>query len=273
MTNINGIYSDDELVTGEAVALSVRPASYVLRAAGLIIDVVVYLLVLFLAALMLSFALQAWNIDQAASQASFIVLMVFCLVGLPCITELLMQGRSLGKLATGLRVVREDGGAIQFRHAFIRSLVGFFEVYATAGGGAAITGLLTSRTKRLGDILAGTYAQSERVPQPSPRPAFMPPALAEWASIADVAPLPAGLSRRIGQFVDGAATMTAISRMGMAMQLANEVSVFVSPVPGGDPLDFLVAVTTIRRRREELALANEARRLSRLEPTLSGTHG
>ena len=35
-------FADDEVVTGEAVALDLRPASFVLRAAGAIIDFLAY---------------------------------------------------------------------------------------------------------------------------------------------------------------------------------------------------------------------------------------
>ena len=41
----------------------------------------------------------------------FIVLFVTCFVGLPVAVETLTRGRSVGKLALGLRVVRDDGGS------------------------------------------------------------------------------------------------------------------------------------------------------------------
>ena len=48
--------------------------------------------------------------------------------------ETATQGRSLGRWALGSRIVRDDGGAVAFRHAFIRSFVGLFEVVLTFGG-------------------------------------------------------------------------------------------------------------------------------------------
>nr|WP_208402771.1 RDD family protein [Lysinibacter cavernae] len=258
------------MVTGEAVALNIRPASYVLRAAGLIIDVVTTVLVLIGAMIAVSAVLIRFDADEAAGQAAIIVTLVLCLVGLPTLVETLSRGKSLGKWATGVRVVRDDGGAIQFRHALIRALVGFFEIYATGGGGAALTGLLSSRTKRLGDMVAGTYAQHERVPQPVPQPPFMPPELAAWASIADVARMPDSLSRRIGQFLSNYSRMQPRSQAAVAADLASEAAPFVSPLPGGDPVRFLLAITALRRERERAALESERRRLERLEPTLRG---
>ena len=90
---------------------------------------------------------------------------VGCIVVLPTAVETASRGRSLGKLALGLRVVRDDGGAIGFRHAFIRALTGVVEIYLTFGGLAVLVGFLNPSSKRLGDLLAGTHAQVERVPQ------------------------------------------------------------------------------------------------------------
>ena len=120
--------------------------------------------------------------------------------------ETITKGKSLGKLAVGGRIVRLDGGSIGFRHAAIRALVGVFEFYTPPlfGGTAALFGLLTARTQRMGDLLAGTYCQYERV---SGRvlPLFgVPPQLTAWARVVDVARMPTQLSRRISQFLSQA---------------------------------------------------------------------
>ena len=105
-----------------------------------------------------------------------------CIVVLPTAVETASRGRSLGKLALGLRVVRDDGGAIGFRHAFIRALTGVVEIYLTFGGLAVLVGFLNPSSKRLGDLLAGTHAQVERVPK-LPSTAFgVPPELVGWAA-------------------------------------------------------------------------------------------
>ena len=120
---------------------------------------------------------------------------------LPTAVETASRGRSLGKLALGLRVVRDDGGAIGFRHAFIRALTGVVEIYLTFGGLAVLVGFLNPSSKRLGDLLAGTHAQVERVPA-LPSTAFgVPPELVGWAATADVARLPDPLARRVAAFL------------------------------------------------------------------------
>ncbi|AWB87890.1 hypothetical protein C3E77_03745 [Mycetocola zhujimingii] len=262
------------LITGEAVALDVQSASFILRAAGAIIDFLVSVLVAAgLLWLLFVFAVQG-VIDQSATAAFSTAIIAFSTVVLPTTIETLSHGRSLGKLAIGARIVRDDGGATGFRHAFIRALVGFFEIYMTLGGVAAITGLLSARSKRLGDLLAGTYAQQERVPRAEHSVYGVPPALQGWATIADVGRMPDRLSRRIAQFLDQVDKLTPETRARLGQNLAAEAAAFVSPVPDTDPVLFLYAVAAVRRDREYAAHMLEQERLGALTPVLTGRpHG
>ena len=74
------------------------------------------------------------NWTRPPPEHSTLVSVVLCFVVVPAAVETLSRGRSLGKLAAGLRIVRDDGGAIRFRHAVIRALIGFLEIYLTFGG-------------------------------------------------------------------------------------------------------------------------------------------
>jgi len=261
-----------ELVTGEAVALDVKPASYILRAAGCIIDWLVYMLVMFGCILLL--AATGGGLDQALARALVVLILVFGMVVLPTTVELASRGRSLGKLAVGARIVRDDGGAIGFRHSFIRALVGVLEIFMTVGAVAALTGLLNTRSKRLGDLLAGTYSQLVRVPKPTPLPLYLAPHLTAWAATADVARLPDRLSRRIAQFIRQAPDLTPAARLGLSTELAREAVPYVSPVPPVDAETFLVAVAVLRRERDARGLELEKQRLERLEPVLGALpHG
>src|ERR1700709_276267 len=111
-------YSDELLVTGEAVALDVRPASFILRAAGAIIDVLVSLTLFGLLLLLLSLYLGSAGADSALSRALVLSTLVFCIVVVPTVIETLMRGRSIGKLAIGAPLLCDAGGATSFRHAF-----------------------------------------------------------------------------------------------------------------------------------------------------------
>ena len=62
--------------------------------------------------------------DDAFLQTALVVVLVTVFIAYPTTMETLTNGRSLGKRALGLRVVREDGGPIRLRHALTRTLVG-----------------------------------------------------------------------------------------------------------------------------------------------------
>ena len=199
-----------------------------------------------------------------------LALVVFLAVIVPTAVETITKGKSLGKLAIGARIVRDDGGAIGFRHAFIRALTALLEIFATGGGIAMIVALLNSRSKRLGDLLAGTYSQNERVSR-RVDPVFQIPAqLADWAQTADVARMPDRLSRRISQFLRQAGGMLPAARERVGVELAREAAPWISPLPDVHPEALLQAVTAIRREREAAALAREREQLARLEPELTG---
>jgi uncharacterized RDD family membrane protein YckC len=260
-------FDDESLVTGEAVALDIRPASALIRAGGGAIDVLLSVLVI--VAALLAFA--GLSLDEAAFGALAIATVVFAIVVLPTAIETAAHGRSLGKLALGLRVVRDDGGAIGFRHAFIRALTGVVEIYLTFGGLAILVGFLNPSSKRIGDLLAGTHAQVERVPK-VPSSAFgVPTDLVAWAATADVARLPDPLGRRIASFFSNVHHLVPESRARVAASLAAEVAPFVSPLPDAPPERFLAAVVALRRERDLTALRLEDARMASLAPVLTAT--
>lgn len=262
-------FHDAGLVTGEAIALEVPVTSFVLRAAGAVIDLVAELLLALGLFYLVALLAGDGGLDDAAVAAVSIGALVVSLVLVPVAVETATRGRSLGKLAVGARVVRDDGGAIGFRHALVRGLTGVLEIVMTAGGLAAVVGLLSRRSRRLGDVLAGTHSQLERVPRAEPLHVEVPAPLLGWAATADVARLPDALARRLAQFLRQRQGMTEPSRSHLAAALAHEVSASVSPVPAAPAEDFLLAVAALRRIREERALSLADERLARLGPVLA----
>lgn len=271
MTDLREGFDDTGLVSGEAIALEVPVTSFVLRAAGAVIDVVAELLLALGLFYLVALLAGEGGLDDAALAAVGIAALVVSIVIVPVVVETATRGRSLGKLAVGARVVRDDGGAIGFRHALVRGLTGVLEIVMTVGGLAAVVGLLSRRSRRLGDVLAGTHSQLERVPRAEALRVEVPPALLGWAATADVARLPDALGRRLAQFLRQKDGMTQPSRSRLAAALAHEASASVSPVPAASAEDFLLAVAALRRVREERALQLAGERLARLEPVLASS--
>lgn len=238
------------IITGEAVVLELRSASFAARGLGLILDVISQVV---LAILLIILVLMASSdLDESAIRALVLSSVVFSVVVVPVTVETLTRGRSLGKLATGLRIVRDDGGSIRFRHALIRGLIGFLEIYLTFGGLAIGVALFNEKSKRLGDIVAGTYSLRLRVPS---KPRILPNAphyLQGWIAMADIGRVPDATALRAGTFVQQAYLMAPASRLAMAMSLATELARYVAPPPppGTIPEDYIGAVLGERRNRE-----------------------
>jgi uncharacterized RDD family membrane protein YckC len=256
--------AQDEILTGEAVALDVQPVGFFLRGLGTLIDVILGLIVFVLFALVASWLIGQSILDVVALPILTVTVLVTVTVVIPTVVETMTRGRSLGKLAVGARIVRADGGASGFRQSFIRALVGVFEIWLTVGAVAALVGAFTPRAQRLGDLMAGTYSERTRTPRLPPPAGILPPPLAGWASVADVARLPDRLSRRIAQFVQNADAMQPPARMRLAAALAAETAAHVSPVPAVDSEMFLRGVVAVRRDRELRALQLEGQRVAAL---------
>jgi uncharacterized RDD family membrane protein YckC len=241
----------DSVVTGEAVVLELRSAGFAARALGAIIDALAQLAV-FGGVLFLVGSTLSGIYDPSFTAALTLVLGVLVFLVLPVTVETLTRGKSLGRLIMGLRIVRDDGGAIRFRHAFIRGMLAVLEIYLLFGSLAFVVALFNERSKRLGDLLAGTYSLRERVVVKPRAMAVVPHHLELWAATADIGRLPDPLSRRVAQFLAQAPRLTPQSRTALARELAREVSTAVAPAPprGTSPEDFLSAVLATRRDRD-----------------------
>ncbi|PQB04647.1 RDD family protein [Aureitalea marina] len=88
-------------------------------------------------------------------------------IGLPILLyhllwESLWNGRSPGKAAMQLRVVKLDGSRPAFSNFLLRWLLRFIDVSISSGAVALVTILMNGRGQRLGDIAATTTVISEK---------------------------------------------------------------------------------------------------------------
>jgi uncharacterized RDD family membrane protein YckC len=243
-----------DLVTGDAVVLELRLAKLPSRALAFCLDLMVMLVVLALLLLAVYAVTPAGDVAQ--SVAVVVAVTIIVLVGIPVTVEALTRGRSLGKLALGLRVVREDGGPIRFRHALVRGLTGLvldFGLFSGfTGAVAVISSLASPRGRRVGDVLAGTMVVRERVATPVAAPVEMPPELAGWAESLEFSGLPDGLALRVRQFLGRVGELDPAHRASLGAALARQVAARVSPAApeGTNPEAYLAAVLVARRHRE-----------------------
>lgn len=94
----------------------------------------------------------------------FIVVMT---IGLPLflyhlLWEMFWNGRSPGKAALRLRVVKLDGSKPAFSNYMLRWLLRIIDITLTSGALALVTILMNGRGQRLGDLAASTTVISEK---------------------------------------------------------------------------------------------------------------
>lgn len=259
-------YAADDMVTGEGVAVEVPAASVAIHAVSGFIDVVLAIILLVVG--LFAFSLVLGGASEAVVGIVVIVYSTAVLIGLPAVLESTTRGRTLGKLALGLRVVRDDGGPITARHALMRALVGYVEIYLLLGAPALVASMINPRGKRLGDMAAGTFVISQRVPLSTPVPPGMPPQLMAWAQGADIGALPPGLTISVRQFLARAPGLAPDSRQALGVGLLHDTLAVVSPPPppGVHPELVLAAVVAERRRRDLKRLWREEHLRQRVLP-------
>lgn len=245
-----------DLVTGEAVELDLQHARLASRGLAFAIDVLLQFLVL---VVLYAIVFTGADVDTPLLLTIVFVIAVFVLVGYPVTCEALTRGRTVGKLALGLQVVRDDGGPVRFRHALVRGLTGFFVDFWALGllGFVAVIVSLFSKTgKRVGDYLAGTVVINVRSPQPQVGEIGMPPQLTEWAAQLDLSRVPDGLALAIRQYLGRFHTLAPESRAILGSRLVAEVADAIgTPCPPGvPPWAYLSAVVAERRNREAAKL-------------------
>lgn len=240
-----------ELVTGDAVVLDVKVAQLPVRVVSAFIDIFVQMIVLYGGIFVVAFSLSQF--DAALTGALSIAYSVLALVGYPVIWEMATRGRSLGKMAMGLRVVSDDGGPERLRQAVIRALSAVVEIFMFMGAPAVIASLASTKGKRLGDIFAGTMVISERGPK-LPPPPMMPPQLAQWAQSLQLSGLTIDQADLARQFLNRAGQLAPHTRDQMLYQISTDVLASIAPPPPpGTPPQFMLAAVLAERHRRALA--------------------
>jgi uncharacterized RDD family membrane protein YckC len=153
-----------ELETPERVAVALDLAGLGARAFAWLIDA----LLIFLAWMMGFFVYSVWGDMwkqwQALSVAGQLLVVVAVLLtgwGWDVAWELLGDGRTPGKRAMGLRVVRIDGARVGLAESLGRNLLRAVEL-PLAYAPAILAVALGRRRQRLGDLVAGTLVVRER---------------------------------------------------------------------------------------------------------------
>jgi uncharacterized RDD family membrane protein YckC len=247
-----------EVVTGEAVVLDVPCARFPSRMLAIIIDMTVQIVLLI--ALFAIIGATGTHLNPASLAAVAVTALVLTIVGYPAAFETLSRGRSLGKMALGLRVVGDDGGPERFRQALVRALASIIEIWGLTGAPALICSLLSAKGKRIGDLFAGTFVIQERLPRRRGLPPMLtviPPPLVGWAQTLELSGLDDNTAEQAGSYLRRFYELSPAARDELGQRIAAAVAAHVTPPPppGTPPAAFLAAVLAVRRQRETARLA------------------
>jgi uncharacterized RDD family membrane protein YckC len=267
----------DRMVSGEAVEFDIRIARLGSRTLALLLDIMVQIGLLFTLELLLvlGLGLAGGLADAALLYAGLTVISVIVLVGYPAGMETLTRGRTLGKLAMGLRVVRDDGGPIRFRHALTRALVRAALEWPGIPPLTWIpslwTMLLNPQGKRLGDLAAGTIVIHDRTPATWGWVPAMPPQLAGWAATLDLTGLGDDLALAVRHYLARNREIREPARSRLGFSLASEVAACTTPpAPPNTPgWAYLAAVLAERNRRAMRRLAQARAATATVWPELA----
>jgi uncharacterized RDD family membrane protein YckC len=142
------------------------------------------------------------------------------------------RGRTLGKAALGIRVVTVEGAPVRFRHAIVRSAIGIFEMDATGFTVALVAVLVSRRSQRLGDRVAGTVVVRERTAVRPPAPvAFTPwPGTEAYVASLDTTSVDAEQYAALRSFLIRAPSLAPAARDRVAQQLAEPLAISIGHV-------------------------------------------
>lgn len=219
------------LITPEAVRVDLPLAEVGTRALGILVDLMVVGSVLSVTALVSSVVLVAGQADGGLPAwlgvVFFLTVQFAVLWGYPVLCETRLHGRTIGKIAMGLRVVTVEGAPVRFRHAAVRGVMALPDFYLTFGMAAVVSALVTRRGQRLGDLAAGTMVvrdRRDRSVTDQPVRWHLPPNLAPYARTLDVRGLTAADYATVRSFLLRTPTLDADTRLRLATELADALS-------------------------------------------------
>lgn len=162
--------------------------------------------------------------------------------GYDVLFETLGHGRTIGKRAVGIRVVRLGGHPVGFVTSAVRNLVRLVDFLPSFYGVGIVSILASSKNQRLGDIAAGTlvvrdggrdaskatrrYAQAAPFLQPAPIPP-PPVEVAAW----DVSSVTAQELAGVRSFLERRYSLEPAARWNLAVDLTTRLAPKVAGAP------------------------------------------
>ena len=172
-------------------------------------------------------------------QAVAIVLSFLVLFAYDIILETLNNGRTVGKLAAGIRVVGRNGEPVRFLASAVRNIARILDFLPLLYLIGTISIVTTPRGQRVGDLAAGTIVARDRFPGLAHAPAPLtvtPAAVATW----DVSAVSANELQAVRHFLDRRLELRWAARSYFALDLANRLGPKVAGIPANSHPEYVL---------------------------------
>jgi uncharacterized RDD family membrane protein YckC len=237
------------LVTPEAVPVWLDVAGIASRAIATVVDSVIIAVVIVGVVRATSAVPSAAPSDPTLAGVVTTAMVLSVVWGYYMLFEGLWHGRSPGKAAMHVRVVRTDGQPIGWLQVVVRNLLRPIDLLPGSYLLGAAFVVVTRRSQRLGDLAAGTLVVRDRR-APAPVVLNTTPAAAEAARSLDASALREREYGLIRSFLERRQTLSTSSRRALAGQLASLVRDRVPGAPAnGDDESVLEAAAAAYRGR------------------------
>ena len=232
-------------VTPEAVMLEADLAGLGSRFMAALLDAVIQFGAVLIAGLVLA---------ATQSETALVVNLVtgfLVIFGYPIVLETATRGKTVGKMAARIRVVRTDGQPVTFPVVLVRNLLRLVDILPTAYAVGVVSILVTKHGQRLGDLAAGTVMVYD-VPAPLPQQLHLGESPDRDRATRGMDP--AGLTPQeyalVRSFLLRRYSLDPAARMRLATDLKARLNDRVgSDAAGASPETFLEAVATAYRNR------------------------
>jgi uncharacterized RDD family membrane protein YckC len=179
--------------------------------------------------------------------------------------ELLWNGQSPGKRLIGLRVVREGGRPITFVGSAIRNLIRIVDFLPALYGIGVVVMFVDRRSRRLGDLAAGTLVVKERrgitlasltSGAAAPFPALAPGETLPQPTLANIGQLNDQDYNLVQEFLARRNELGREARARLGAQMAGNLQARLGLPQGGDAerfLQYVVAEYQLLKRQQQLS--------------------
>jgi len=162
MTRTLSVDLQTAIETPENAVLTFRLAGPGSRMAAYLVDLALRIGIVYAASVALSYLGPVIGFGGGLPMGGMLLLLFFVEWGYGCVLEGLWNGRTPGKAALGIRVVRTGGFPIGFYDAMVRNLLRAADALPLFYGVGLLAMFFNARMQRLGDLVAGTMVVRER---------------------------------------------------------------------------------------------------------------